>query len=180
MPNLSAVPGSPQSSTSTVNDSVVVPVERVTWAVPVNVACVFGPQVPPVMNNPSNDVAFMRTPADLSLNSRFPVGVPLPCASCTTKPKLACDLGSARLGTSAGTDKSTPPTEKTGSPWIWPPPVTFPGVGQAPPADAVSHGVKSTTPSGSMTLSPVPPGLLRFMGPVELPHQLFSAFSVPL
>src|SRR5437867_555840 len=162
MPNLSAVPGSPPSSTSTVNDSVVVPMERITWAVPVNVACVFGPQVPPVMNSPLNDVAFMRTPAALSLYSRFPVGVPLPCANCTTKPKLACDLGSAKLGTNAGTDKSTPPIEKTGSPWIWPPPVTFPGVeggtGQAPPVDVVSHGVKSTTPSGSMTLSPVPLG----------------------
>src|SRR5712691_9709169 len=124
MPNLSIVPGSPQSSTSTVNDSVVVPVGRVTAAVPVNSACVFAPHDPVVMNSALMDVAFMRTPAGLSLYSRFPVGAP---PSCTTKPKLACDLGSAKLGTSAGTDKSTPPTEKTGSPWTCPPPVIFPG-----------------------------------------------------
>src|SRR6266850_3748562 len=39
MPKVSEVPGSPQSSTSTVNGSVVVPVDRITWAVPVNSAC---------------------------------------------------------------------------------------------------------------------------------------------
>ena len=36
-----------------------------------------------------------------------------------------------------------------------------------------------TTLSGSMILSPVPPGLLATVGPVALPHQLFSAFRVP-
>ena len=39
MPKVSAVPGSPQSSTSTVKGSVVVAVERITEAVPVNWAC---------------------------------------------------------------------------------------------------------------------------------------------
>jgi hypothetical protein len=56
MPNLSIVPGSPQSSTSTVKDSVVVPVDRMTEAVPVNVACcVFGPQLPALIFSPSID-----------------------------------------------------------------------------------------------------------------------------
>src|SRR5881628_1076133 len=36
MPKVSAVPGSPQSSTSTVKGSVVVPVGRITEAVPPN------------------------------------------------------------------------------------------------------------------------------------------------
>src|SRR6267142_564077 len=31
-----------------------------------------------------------------------------------------------------------------------------------------------------MILSPVPPGLLTMVGPVELPHQLFSAFRAPV
>ena len=39
MLNVSDVPGSPQSSTSTVKGSVVVPVGRITEAVPLNVAC---------------------------------------------------------------------------------------------------------------------------------------------
>src|SRR6267142_2599299 len=179
MPKVSAVPGSPQSSTSTLKDSVVVPVERITWAVPMNVACVFGPQVPVPMNRLLYDVAFMRTSADLSLYSRFPVGGPLSCAF-TTKPKLACDLGSDRLGTRAGTDKSTPPTEKTGSPWIWPPPVTFPGV-EVPPmhlppgAGAINQGVKSTL---RLTLSPEPEP--TGPGPFEAPHQLHVASRTPI
>ena len=63
MAKVSIVPGSPQSSTSTVNGSVVVPVERMTWAVPVKVAWVFAPQVPAVMTRLSMDWALMRTPA---------------------------------------------------------------------------------------------------------------------
>ena len=63
MPNLSEVPGSPQSSTLTVKDSVVVPVERVTAAVPVNVACLFGPQVVLwLMDSVLYDITFIRTP----------------------------------------------------------------------------------------------------------------------
>src|SRR5881397_3138611 len=50
MPKVSAVPGSPQSSTSTVKGSVAVPVGRITEAVPPNVACalpgVAGQEVP--------------------------------------------------------------------------------------------------------------------------------------
>ncbi len=63
MPNLSEVPGSPQSSTLTVKDSVVVPVERVTAAVPVNLECLFGPQVPLLMISELYDITFIRTPA---------------------------------------------------------------------------------------------------------------------
>jgi hypothetical protein len=33
--------------------------------------------------------------------------------------------------------------------------------------------MKLTLFSGAMTASPVPPGLFTFVGPVELPHQLF-------
>src|SRR6266850_3045213 len=180
MPKVSAVPGSPQSSTSTLKDSVVVPVDRITWAVPVNVACVFGPQVPEPMNRPLKDVAFMRTSADLSLYSRLPVGGPL-ASAFTTKPKLACEPGLDRLGTSAGKDKSTPPMEKTGSPWIWPPPVTFPGVEGAPPrhfppgAGAMSQGVKFTL---VLTLSPEPEP--TGPGPFEAPHQLHVASRTPI
>jgi len=82
---------------------LVVPVERVTAAVPVKVACVLAPHGPEVMNRLLIDVAFMRTPAGLSSYSRFPVGVVFPFP-CMTKPKLACELGLATLGTSAGTD----------------------------------------------------------------------------
>ncbi len=63
MPNLSEVPGSPQSSTLTVKDSVVVPVARVTAAVPLNVECLFVPQVPLLMISALYDIAFIRTPA---------------------------------------------------------------------------------------------------------------------
>src|SRR2546425_5028566 len=62
----------------------------------------------------------------------------------------------------------------------WPPPVTFP---EGPPpahpppgAGATSQGVKSASPS---TFSPVPPGLLGFIGPVDEFHQLHSALTVP-
>src|SRR5436190_14564483 len=122
----------------------------------------------------------MRTPAELSLYSRFPVGAPLFCA-CTTKPKLARDCGSARLGTRAGRDTSTPPTEKTGSPEICPPPVTFPGVDGAPPrhfppgAGAMSQGVKST-PGLTLSPEPGPTG----PGPLGSPHQLHSASRTPI
>src|SRR5437879_13832991 len=55
MPKLSPVPGSPQSSTSTVSGSVVVPVDRITAAVPVNLACllpgVSGQEVPGLLIN---------------------------------------------------------------------------------------------------------------------------------
>src|SRR5258708_25650937 len=124
MPNLSVVPGSPQSSAWTLNDSVLVPVDRVTAAVPVNSACVPGPHDPVVKMSVSNEVALMRTSADLSSYSRLPVGVPP--LLLTTNPKLACDAGSAKLGTRPGTDRSRPSSEKTGSPETWPPPVTFP------------------------------------------------------
>src|SRR5712691_10980294 len=116
MPKVSAFPGSPQSSTSTVRPSGVVPVDRITEAVPVSVACllpgVAGQEVPGLLiNSPSKDWALIRTPACLSLYSRFPVGA----QQLTAKPKLACELGSARLGIRAGTDKRTPSGEKMGS-----------------------------------------------------------------
>src|SRR4051812_45939189 len=144
MLNVSSVPGSPQSSTSTVNGSVVVPVARITEAVPVNVACVFGPQEPPVICSASIDCALMRTLASWSLYSRFP----LAGQQRTANPKVALPpLGLDKLGTNAGNEMRSPSGEKTGSsPGICPPPVTLPGV-EAPPmqaptgAGAVSQGV---------------------------------------
>src|SRR5437660_775153 len=60
----------------------------------------------------------------------------------------------------------------------WPPPVTFPeGPPPAhPPPGATSQGVKSASPT---TSSPVPPGLFTLVGPVDEPHQLHSASTVP-
>src|SRR2546426_7259291 len=181
MPNLSIDPDWPQSSTSTVNDSLVGPVDRMTVAMPMIVACVFIPHIPVPMTSLLKDVAFMRTPAALSLYSRFPVGVPPPVPCCTTRPKLACDGGWAKLETRAGRDKSTPSIAKTGSPSTWPPPVTFPGVEGTPPrqfpvgAGAMSQGVKSTF---VLTLSPVPGP--TGPGPLASPHQLQVASRVPL
>src|SRR5712692_545760 len=105
MPKVSAVPGSPQSSTSTVKGSVVVPVDRITAAVPVYLACllpgVAGHEVPGLlMNSPLTDWALIRTSIGWSLYSRFPVGA----QHFTAKPKVACELGLARLGTRAGSD----------------------------------------------------------------------------
>ena len=74
---VSALPGSPQSSTSTVKGSVVVPADRITEAVPVNVACLLPgvAQVPGLLiDRASIDWAFIRTSAGWSLYSRFPVG----------------------------------------------------------------------------------------------------------
>src|SRR3989442_15577840 len=72
---------------------------------------------------------------------------------------------------------------KMGSPSIWPPPVTFPGVEGTPPTHAplgageMSQGVKSAFPT---TSSPVPVGLLGTLnGPLGEPHQLHSALTVP-
>src|SRR5882762_2636398 len=160
MPNVSAVPGSPQSSTSTVKDSVVVPVDRITAAVPPNVACllpgVAGQEVPGLLiSGPSTDWTFIRTSFAWSLYSRFPVAG----QHLTTKPNVACADGSARLGIRAGTDRRPPRGEKMGSLSIWPPPVTFPGAEGTPPrhappgAGAMSQGVKSTL---VLTLAPVP------------------------
>src|SRR2546425_10515990 len=106
MPKVSAVPGSPQSSTSTVKGSVVVPVDRITAAIPVNFACllpgVVGQDMPGlVMNSPSMDCALIRTPAGWSLYSRFPVGA----QHFTTKPNVDCTVGSARLGIRAGNER---------------------------------------------------------------------------
>src|SRR5713101_7680987 len=99
MPKVSAIPGSPQSSTSAVKRSVVVPVDRITAAIPVNLACmlpaVVGQEVPGLLiNSPSKDWAFIRTSIEWSLYSRFPVGA----QHFTTKPKDASAVGSARLG----------------------------------------------------------------------------------
>src|SRR5437773_4979361 len=181
MPKVSAVPGSPQSSTSTVKDSVVVPADRMTAAVPPNVAC-----LPPgvvheselVITSRSMDWTFIRTSIAWSLYSRFPVAG----QHFTTKPRVACALGSARLGIRAGTDRRSPMGEKTGSsPGIWPPPVTFPGVDGAPPRHAppgagmMSQGVKSTL---GLTLSPEPGP--TGPGPSAAPHQLHSASRTPI
>src|SRR5581483_10174445 len=186
MPKVSAVPGSPQSSTSTVNGSVVVPVDRITDAVPVNLACllpgVAGQLVPGLLiANPSTDSALIRTPASLSLYSRLP----LAGQHFATKPKLARPFGFAALTVRAGKERRRPAGENSGSsPGICPPPVALPGVfgggggaGQGAPGGVVSHGEKSTFWSGSMILSPVPDGFLgTSFGPDALPHQLFSAF----
>src|SRR3989442_4163214 len=183
MPKVSIVPGSPQSSTSTVKDSVVVPVDRITAAVPPNVACllpgVIGQEVPGLLiTGPATDWAFIRTSIAWSSYSRFPVSG----QHFTTKPKVACALGSARLGIRAGTDRRSPIGEKTGSsPGIWPPPVTFPGVDGAPPrhgppgAGMMSQGLKSTL---RLTLSPKPGP--RRLGPSAAPHQLHSASRMPI
>src|SRR2546425_12667513 len=113
MPKVSEVPGSPQSSTSTAKGSVVVPVDRMTEANPLTLACVNGPQEPVVTDSESYDWAFIRTSIGWSLYSRFPVGGE---PGWTTKPKLAWAFGSPRLGTRAGAERSTPRLEKVGSP----------------------------------------------------------------
>src|SRR6266480_4222445 len=120
MPKVSAVPGSPQSSTSTVMGSLVVPVGRMTEAVPVNLAVllpgVSGQEVPGLlMNSVLYESTLMRTSEGWSLYSRFPVGGE---PSLIMKPNVACAFGSARLGTRAGNDTRLPTGEKTGSPWI--------------------------------------------------------------
>src|SRR4029079_11005313 len=99
------------------------------------------------------------------------------------KPKVAWPVGFARLGINAGDEIKSPSGEKTGSLPIWPPPVTLPGAEGSPPrhgppgARARSHGVKSASPT---TSSPVPDRLFgTFNGPVEEPHQLHSALTVP-
>src|SRR5438445_13429334 len=108
MPNVSIVPGSAQSSTSTWKSCVVVPVDRITEAVPVNVACVFGPQIPLPMKSRVMDWDLIRTSAPWSLYSRFPVGA----QHVTEQPNVACDCGPARLGTKAGRDGRSPRGER--------------------------------------------------------------------
>src|SRR2546426_4462568 len=78
MPKVSEAPGSPQSSTTTVNGSVVVPLDRITEAVPVNSACwlpgVDGQEEPGLlMTSASMDWAFIRTSSPWSWYSRLPV-----------------------------------------------------------------------------------------------------------
>src|SRR5437868_3435550 len=152
MPKVSMVPGSPQSSTSTVNGSVVVPVDRITDAVPVNLACllpgVAGHAMPGLlMKRPSIVLALIRTSCAWSLYSRFPLGA----QHFTENPNVAFEVDPLALGTSAGTESRSPVAEKSGSPPIWPPPVTLPGVDGTPPrqsppgAGAVSQGVKSAS-----------------------------------
>src|SRR5688572_15694732 len=177
---VSRVPGSSQSSTSTIKNSVVVPLDRVTSAQPVKVACVFTPQGPGSMTSESIEVALIRTFISWSLYSRFPFSG----QHRTTKPNVAFPVGLTRLGINAGNESNSPSGEKSGScPGICPPPVTFPGVDGTPPrhgapgAGASSHGVKSASPT---TSSPVPPGLVGFTGPVGEPHQLHSASTVPI
>jgi hypothetical protein len=86
MLKVSAVPGSPQSSTSTVKGSVLVPVDRITEAVPVNVACIFAPHEPLLMSSPLMDWALIRTSIGWSSYSRFPIAA----QHCTTQPNVAC------------------------------------------------------------------------------------------
>src|SRR5438132_8177930 len=119
MPNVSAAPGLPQSSASTVNGSVVVPVDRMTAAVPLNLACllpgVLGHELPGLlMTSVAIDCALIRTSIGWSSYSRLP----LAAQHFTVKPNEACALGSATLGSSAGTEMRSPVAEKTGSPWI--------------------------------------------------------------
>src|SRR6266850_7319265 len=114
MPKVSADPGSPQSSTSTVKGSLVVPVGRMTSAVPPKVACllpgVAEQELPgAAIESASMEVAFIRTSAAWSLYSRFPVGA----QHFTTNPKVACPLGLDRLGIRAGSDRRSPSGEKT-------------------------------------------------------------------
>src|SRR5213592_2853167 len=100
MLNVSVVPGSPQSLTSTLKDSVVVPVDRVTAAVPANLARVFAPQLPSSITSASMDWAFIRTPASWSLYSRFPAAG----QHLTEKPNVAFAVGLAELGINAGNE----------------------------------------------------------------------------
>src|SRR5437879_4940598 len=67
----------------------------------------------------------MSTSAEWSLYSRLPAGA----QHVTEKPNVACEFGPAALAIRAGAERRVPVAEKTGSPAIWPPPVTFPGVG---------------------------------------------------
>src|SRR5438105_8486170 len=121
----------------------------------------------------STDWTSIRTSASWSLYSRFPDGFPVASQHRTTKPKVACALGFAGFVIRAGRDNSSPTGEKIGSPSTWPPPVTFPGVDDAPPRQApmgkgaVSQGVKLTL---GLTLAPNagPTG----PGPLGSPHQL--------
>src|SRR2546426_73060 len=106
MPKVSAVPGSPQSSTSTVNDSVVVPTDRITEAMPVNLACWLpgadGQEAPGLlMKSPVMDCAMMRTSTEWSLYSRFPAGA----QHVTEKPNVACEFGPAALAIRAGGER---------------------------------------------------------------------------
>src|SRR4029079_5655571 len=55
-----------------------------------------------------------------------------------TKPNVACVEPDA-LGITAGADRSAPSAENSGSPWIWTPPVTLPGVEVCHTFVAVTH-----------------------------------------
>src|SRR5438876_5165173 len=175
-------PGSPQSSTSTVN--MTDPGVPLCVAMPLNCACL--PMIHTVLGlitNVVTDVAFIWILALWSLYSRFPFGE----QHVTEKPKVACPPTLAGLELllmrSVANSSTVSRLKLSLGDTILPPPVPLPGVfgaaGQGGPGGLVSHGVKSTLLSGSTTASPVPPGLLAFVGPVELPHQLFCAFNVP-
>src|SRR5438445_7584272 len=183
-PEVGADPGSPQSSTSTVNETD--PETPVCVAIPMNCACfplglAGQAALESVITNVVTVVALMRTPAPWSLYSRFPLGA----QHATEKPNVACPptlVGLEALVMRSVANSSTASRivlllEDS----ILPPPVALPGVfgaaGHGGPGGLVRNGMKSTLFCGATTASPVPPGLPAFVGPVELPHQLFSAFS---
>src|SRR4029077_3233005 len=128
----------------------------------------------------------MRTLALWSSYSRFPLGA----QHATEKPKVACPPTLVRLelllmrSVARSSTRSRVLLLEDDS--ILPPPVALPGVfggggaaGHGGPGGLVKNGMKSTLLSGAMTASPVPPGLLALVGPVDFPHQSFSAFKIP-
>src|SRR5438874_1622849 len=154
-------PGSPQSSTSTVN--MTDPGVPLCVAMPINCACLpMGHIVLGLITNVVTDVAFIWILALWSLYSRFPFGG----QHFTEKPKVACPptLAGLELLLMRSVANSSTRSRPVGGDSILPPPVPLPGVlgaaGQGGPGGLVSHGVKSTLLSGSTTASPVPPGLL--------------------
>src|SRR5947208_1228191 len=138
-------PGSPQSSTSTVN--VTDPVVSLCWAMPLNWACIpvgFAGQavLGLLIIKVSMEVAFMRTSPLWSLYSRFP----LAGQHVTVKPKVACPPTLAGLELllmrSVANSSTVSRLKLSSEDSILPPPVALPGVSVhgVPPAWEVRYG----------------------------------------
>src|SRR5712691_2583564 len=108
MPKVSADPGSPQSFTSTWKSWLATPF---TVALPVNVACVFGPQGPLLKDSELKEVAFITAPLPWSRYSRFSFGVAPPL---TRKLNVELPVPPLRLGMIAGSERRSPVGENTG------------------------------------------------------------------
>src|SRR6266480_7326063 len=173
-------PGSPQSSTSTVN--ITDPGVPLCVAMPLNCACLpVGHTVLGLITNVVTDVAFIWILALWSLYSRFPFGA----QHFTEKPNVACPptlVGLELLFMRSVANSSTVSRLKLSSEdSILPPPVALPGVSVhgVPPAWEVRKGVKLIFPCPS-TPSPLPEPSGN-PGPSAAPHQLdvASIVSVP-